>query len=287
MHYLNYEENRRHGSDIFPMEFYAVDETHPRYAMPYHWHSETELLYIRKGTFKLSLDGSDILLQEGELCYIPSGTLHGGEPINCAYECIDFRISSLLQQAPVIRRYLRTMENETAQIQNRFSKEQPGVLKCASRLFAAARQKKSGWELLVLSGLYDFYGTVFQKGYLQENAPANEKRLRISQIKSAIEFISGNYQEQISLEVLAQISGFSPKYFCKYFRVVTGRTPIDYVNYYRIDRACYLLEQRQFTVTEVAALCGFNDISYFIRCFKKYKACTPHQYVKQLLPING
>ena len=280
MHYLNYNERKQHGSDTFPLEFYAVDPQHPRYAMPYHWHSETELLYIRKGSFKLSLNGKEVLLREGELCYIPGGALHGGEPQNCTYECIDFNISALLHQTPIARKYLNILENEDSQIQNVFTKEQPGILKCASRLFAAARHRKQGWELLVLSGLYDFYGTALQMEYIQ-SAGKKESPTRISQIKSAIEYISSNYQEQILLDDLARISGFSAKYFCKYFRVVTGKTPIDYVNFYRIDVACYLLERKTFSITEVANQCGFNDISYFIRCFRKYKNCTPYQYAKQ------
>ena len=286
MHYLKYNEHKQHGSDTFPLEFYAVDLQHPRYAMPYHWHSEAELLYIRKGEFHLSLNGKEILLGEGELCYIPGGALHGGEPVNCAYECIDFNISSLLHQTPVVRKYLNVLESEGYQIQTVFNKEQPGILKCASRLFAAARCKKQGWELLVLSGLYDFYGTVLQKEYLSRAGQKKESHSRISQIKAAIDYIASNYQEQILLEDLARISGLSSKYFCKYFRVVTGKTPIDYVNFYRIDVACYLLEQRKFSITEVANQCGFNDISYFIRCFKKYKDCTPYQYARQQLPSN-
>lgn len=287
MHYLNYNEHKQHGSDTFPLEFYRVDPQHPRYAMPYHWHSETELLYIRKGEFQLSLNGKEILLQEGELCYIPGGALHGGEPINCTYECIDFNISALLHQTPIARKYLNILENESSQIQNVFTREQPGILKCASRLFAAARYKKQGWELLVLSGLYDFYGTALQMEYRSQTSGKKESPTRISQIKAAIEHISSNYQEQILLDDLARISGLSAKYFCKYFRIVTGKTPIDYVNYYRIDVACYLLEQRNLSITEVANQCGFNDISYFIRCFKKYKDCTPYQYAKLQQSANS
>ena len=282
MHYINYEEHRRHGTEDFPMEFYSVDAQHPRYNMPYHWHKETELLYILEGEVVVSLNGTEHHLKEGELCYIPGGMLHACKPSNCAYECIDFDLNTLLQQTRLIRHYLRKMENEYSTIQTLFTHEQPGVLKCAARLFAAARTRQEGWELLVLAGLFDFFGTVMQQHYYSDCRLTKNRQQRVQQIKTAMEYIELNYQKNISLDDLARTTGLSSKYFCRYFRTITNRTPIDYLNYYRVERACYLLDQQRHTITEVAYDCGFNDISYFIRCFKKYKGTTPLQYTKQI-----
>ena len=282
MHYFNYEENRRHGTDEFPLQFYAVDEQHPRYNMHYHWHRENEQLYVRRGEFRLSLNGTECCLRAGELCYSPGGMLHGGSPINCVYECIDFEIGTLLQQSHLVRRFLRHMEGNQTEIQTLFTAAQPGILKCASRLFAAARTQKDGWELLVLAGLFDFYGTVIQQHYYRDVPLGKKRNEKVQQVKAALEYIEANYQRQITLDDLAHIVGLSSKYFCRYFRLITNRTPVDYLNYYRIERACYLLYQQQNTVTEIAYDCGFNDISYFIRCFKKYKGVTPYQYTKDL-----
>lgn len=268
------------------MEFYSVDEHHPRYNMPYHWHMETELLYILSGEFCLSLNGTEYCLREGELCYIPGGVLHGGEPTNCNYECIDFDIGALLQQTQLVRHNLRKIENENTQIQTVFTRTEAGVLKCVSRLFAAARTQQDGWELLVLAGLFDFFGTVIQQHYYKNTQTTKNRQQKVQQIKAAIEYIELNYHRPISLDELANTTGLSSKYFCRYFRLIIGRTPIDYLNYYRIERACYLLDQQQSTVTEAAYDCGFNDISYFIRMFKKYKDITPYQYVKNAKVSN-
>lgn len=281
MHYLNYEENRIHGSDAFPLEYYAVDARHPRYTMPHHWHSEAELLYIRRGSFCLSLEGTEKLLQPGELCYIPGGALHGGEPRNCDYECIDFNPAALLGQTHAARHCLKQIENQDTQIWNVFGREQPEILQCVQRLFAAARQKEDGWEMLVLAGLHCFYGTVAEKRYYSHVIKTPGQKGRTDLMKLAVEYITANYREPITLADLARVTGLSSKYFCRYFRAATGKTLIDYVNFYRVDRACFLLEQNIYTVTEVAAQCGFNDLSYFIRCFRKYKDCTPYSYLRQ------
>lgn len=287
MHYLNYEERRKHGTDAFPLEFYSVDEMHPRYSMPFHWHNETELLYVLKGEFKVFLDRSEFHLRQGDLCYIPSGMMHGGEGVNCVYECIDFDANKFMQQPPLVRRYLSILEGKDYQIQNLFNREQPGILKCAARMFSAARNQEEGWEMLVLAGLYDFFGTVVQKGYRVPVQKEKSDRTNILQINAAIEYITYHYKEPILLDDLARVAALSPKYFCKYFHVVTGKTPIAYLNYYRVERACFLLEQRGSTVTEVAMECGFNDVSYFIRCFKKQKGITPYQYIKKMQNRNN
>lgn len=275
------EELCRRGTDDFPFEHYWVDKTHPRYNMPHHWHSEAELMYVRKGRFLLSLNGKEYTLQEGNLCYISEGTLHGGIPQQqCVYECLTFNSNTLLNHTHLVGNYLKDVENSHTLIQPVFTLAQPGILKCASRLFAAARAKEPGWELLALAGLYDFYGTVIQQNYREQTASDAAIYQRVRQIKMALEFIEQNYQRPITLEQLAQASGLSPKYFCRYFRNILQRTPIDYLNYYRVERACFLLEVEKLSVTDVAYACGYNDSSYFVRCFKRYKGVTPNQYAK-------
>lgn len=274
-----FKENRQHGTDDFPLEYYLVDNTHPRYRMSHHWHSETELLYIQKGRFLLSLEGKEYTLEEGDLCYISAGALHGGLPQDCVYECLCFNSSTLLRNSHLVSKYLEDLEASQALIQPVFTRVQPGILKCASRLFAAVRSKKSGWELLALAGLYDFFGTVIQQNY--RSAPLDSAAFRrLQQIKMALEFIEQNYQKSITLEQLAHVSNLSAKYFCRYFRNILQRTPIDYLNYYRVEQACFLLEENKLSITEVAYACGYNDSSYFVRCFKKHKGITPNQYAK-------
>ncbi len=287
MLHKGFRENRQHGTDDFPLEYYLADNSHPRYKMAHHWHSETELLYIQKGRFLLSLNGKEYVLEEGDLCYISEGALHGGLPQDCVYECLCFNSNALLKHSNLVSDYLKDVENSRALILPVFTRRQPGILKCASRMFAAVRSKKSGWELLALAGLYDFYGTVIQQDY-RETPPDSTVFQRLRQIKMALEFIEQNYQKPITLEQLAHVSGLSAKYFCRYFRNILNKTPIDYLNYYRVERACFLLEDNKLSVTDVAYACGYNDSSYFVRCFKKYKGITPNQYAKlsQFQKIN-
>ena len=71
---------------------------------------------------------------------------------------------------------------------------------------------------------------------------------------------------------------FSPKYFCRCFRAILHRSPIDYLNHYRIECASHFLTASDMTVAEIAQRCGYNDSSFFIKQFRKYKNTTPKQY---------
>jgi AraC-like DNA-binding protein len=283
-----YKESSRHGTDEFPLGYYLVDHTHPRYQMPLHWHSETELLYVQKGQFLLRLNDKEYTLEEGDLCYIASSTLHGGVPQDCIYECICFNTDALLKHSSLIHSYLKDVEASHALIQPVFTKMHPEISKCAHRLFGVVRSMSPGWELLALSGLYDFYGTVIQQDYREKPSDTVAFR-RMQQIKLALEYIEKNYQNHITLEQLAQVSGLSPKYFCRYFRSILQKTPIDYLNHFRMVHARYLLEFGDHSIAEVASACGYADRSYFVRSFKKYTGLTPNQYTKlsQYQKLNG
>ena len=68
----------------------------------------------------------------------------------------------------------------------------------------------------------------------------------------------------------------------RFFKELVGKTPIDYLNFYRIERACEMLISGEKNITETAFECGFNDISYFIKTFKKYKGIPPKQYISSI-----
>ncbi len=117
----------------------------------------------------------------------------------------------------------------------------------------------------------------------EENTYKNVSANRLASIKKALACISENYAEPINLDTLSQAAGMNPKYFCRHFKSVTGRTPIDYLNFYRIECACELLATKDISISEAAFSCGFNDESYFIKTFHKYKGTTPKQFIKAAL----
>jgi AraC-like DNA-binding protein len=79
---------------------------------------------------------------------------------------------------------------------------------------------------------------------------------------------------------MAKAAGMSSKYFCYFFKEMTGKTPVEYLNGFRVEKASRKLLYSDLSVTEIAYLCGFNDLSYFIKTFKRQKGVSPAKFRK-------
>ena len=284
MHYLDYNEKINHGTPDFPIAFYHVDERHPRYNMPFHWHKEMELIRVLEGSICISLDSVFLTARAGVLILIEEGVIHGGTPEHCVYECAVFDLN-LLSHTDACKRYIRLITRKQIRLYNYFQADAPEsapLQEAGNRLFSALRFPHAGSEMLTLGALYEFFGRLFEAEQYSQ-LPEGEENLRrkMDALKPVLEYIDANYASPITLADLSRLAGMSPKYFCRFFRAAVHRTPMDYLNYYRIERACCLLGSTDLPVTEAAYRCGFNDSSYFVKTFRKYMGVTPGVYSRR------
>lgn len=278
MHYLEYNEQIQHRTGDLPMAHYYVDEHHPRYHMRVHWHRETELLWVRRGALHLYVDNAPVPLHAGDLLVVGEGALHGGEPDDAVYECVVLDPYALLMHIEPCKNALRTIAGKTM----RFSREaicaDPGFDCAVEDLFACVRAGLQGRELKVVGTLYRVFGYLCDHPDAALETDSSRAGVKAEQLKPALEYIERNYGGHISLETLARQTGMSPKYFCRCFRAIVHRSPIDYLNHYRIECASFFLTASDMSIAEIAQRCGYNDSSFFIKQFRRYKNTTPRQY---------
>lgn len=94
-------------------------------------------------------------------------------------------------------------------------------------------------------------------------------------------YIIDNIHQEISLDKAASIANLSKPAFCRYFKKRANKTFIQFLNEIRIGQACRLLVNENFSVAEICFSCGFVNISYFIKQFKKVTGYTPLGYRKK------
>ena len=280
----NYDQNedRLRGTYEFPFEFHHITSSHPRYVMSYHWHVEYEVIRILKGSLLVTLDKKNLQANAGDVIFIHSGILHSGIPDHCVYQCIVFDMNHFLSLNAAGNAYIPRIIHQDIMIFHHFSDKQPEILRCINSLFDSMEQKNEGYEMIVLGQFYHFFGLIFGNNYYLESSSQPRKDYkRILQLKNVVKFIEKNYTRPLTLQELSASVSMSPKYFCRFFSEMTHQTPMDYLNRQRIAKACLQLDTTDDSITDVAYSNGFNDLSYFIRTFKKYKGITPGKYKKR------
>lgn len=260
---LFYEEEKR-GTPDFPIEFYNVGSSHPRYRMRTQWHNDIEIDRVTSGKLTIRLNDKQFVMEAGDCVVIPGGVVHSAEGDDCAYECIVFS-PSVLYATQKLRSSIRANLKKPV-----FLTDDENV----NELFADI--KKDNCDFGVVGSLY----SVIQKALSgQKTSAVNGTEYGVERIKPAISFIEENYMRDISLSELAQTCSMSPNYFCRFFREVTGQTAGKYITASRIEAACEKLVGGM-SVTECAFACGFNDVSYFSRVFRNEMSISPKKYIK-------
>jgi AraC-like DNA-binding protein len=102
-----------------------------------------------------------------------------------------------------------------------------------------------------------------------------------------LNYIKENYHERICIDDLANVVNLTRYHFGRFFKSLTGQTPIDYINYFRINQAVRLLEDENRKIMDIALEVGFDNFSYFIERFKIYKKCTPSEYRKSVFQARS
>ncbi|WP_299555374.1 AraC family transcriptional regulator [Seonamhaeicola sp.] len=120
-----------------------------------------------------------------------------------------------------------------------------------------------------------------EKGNLYQYSEKPDPR-----IKNILEFVEENYQRKIRIEELATITYLTDGAFCKYFKKQFKRSFTNYLNEFRIRKVCVLLQETNNKLLDIALNCGYENMSFFHRQFKKYIKMTPLEYKKKLYATN-
>ena len=277
---LDYNERVAHEMNNIPVSYYYVDQKHPAYHAPLHWHRPSEIVRVLSGKLKMYLDGKKILVEPGDILFINQEIIHGFFPLNCVYEIINFDADEILLRTSLCKDALRIFTNSHVSVLPFHPTEDAAIHHIATQLFTFAATETKDHDLLVLGALFELLGTIYAKHHYTENYKSSTNA---KLFKPLLEFIEKSYMKPITLLDMAQVSGMSTSHFSVLFREFFRQTPMDYLNSYRIERACLFLINSELPVTEVAYRCGFNDSAYFVKVFKKYKTLTPKKYRSALV----
>lgn len=139
------------------------------------------------------------------------------------------------------------------------------------KIFAVWVAKHDGFYFECISILYKIFSELQKDNYIPKN--------QYEKIEPAISYIENHFLDaKISVELLAGLCNISVSYLKKLFVKKFGVPPIKYIIRLKINYACDLLRTDLYKVTQIAEMCGFNNIHFFSRQFREYTSLTPTEF---------
>lgn len=262
---INYELHI-HDDPSFPIIFH-LDFMERNANFLTHWHESIEILYIVKGSITVLADANRTTAKKGQIVIINSNNIHHIKSLDevSEYYCliIDKKLceeSGLYIEEIVFRKLIVDKEAlaKFIKIKNEFI------------------SKSALYKYAVKSAITDFLIHLY-RGYILSESPLSNKsqNIKTEMVKRTIKYIQDNYNKGISTSDIAEKVGLSRSYFCNVFKETTGYATVHYINYIRCYNAKKLFQIGNYTVSEVALLCGFDNSSYFSKTYKKHMGCLP------------
>lgn len=270
------KEKVNHGTKEFPIKVYRANGL----MASYHWHEEHEFIYITSGSACIRIGVNTLELKEGECAFVKANALHSistEDNAHFGFYAVVFHPALIFSDIDICNKYLSPLY----EINNRFSPSgsENFVIETIKTLCQVYDTKTFAYELKIKSLLYSIFSHIFEYGLFHMEDNFNNKKAT-DKLEKVIKYIHANCLSYITVEELATISGYSVSHFTRFFKELTGKTPIEYINRQRIYCACEMLKNTNLSVLEISLACGFEHVGYFIKAFKKYTDYTPLRYKK-------
>jgi AraC-like DNA-binding protein len=260
-------------------------EPRPHKLPKWHFHPEIELVYIKGGHGKRHIGSHVSYFENGDLILIGSNLPHLGFTDRLTAH----QNETVIQVLPelLVPGFLELPE--MAAIRRLFERARVGMY------FTGKTKYEQGERLEGLKDLPPFerllelldifqqlaqseeYESLNVAGFVDEVGAHHQERFRIIQ-----HFVATHYQEPVSLKEVSKEVNMTVPAFCRYFKKISGKTFVRYLNEYRVTHACKLLSEEHGTVAEVAFDSGFNSLSQFNRLFKSVTGKSPTAYRAEL-----
>lgn len=159
--------------------------------------------------------------------------------------------------------------------------EQPPQLLPALKRFMIEADSGTEGSSAVLEALGVEVCHILIRGILNRSWPQDRISARI-EIDRAVEFIHSNFDKKITIKDLSAAAHISVTHFTRVFKNEIGKTPMEYLNKIRLERAKRLMLAGDKSVTEIAFKCGFSSPSYLSARFRKSYRISPTDYLKGL-----
>lgn len=274
-------------SNLFKVEFQNTSEV---FDYPWHYHPELEITYILNGKGVRYVGNTIENFYEDDLVLLGSNLPHAWNHTADPSQQV-IAIVIYLKEEFLDKTWMQSIEFET--VRKLLEAMRKGIkidTQVASRLkpkFIDLLNASSFERLMILLQILQELSLNTEFRYLCEqefmvDLNFNDKE----RINAVYKYIQTNYKQQISLADIASKLNMTEEYFSRFFSKTMKKPFFEFLNEYKINRACKLLIETDKQVSEVCYASGFESLPFFYRQFKKFKNCQPKNYRQDYQKIS-
>lgn len=278
------KEKKVHGDAVFPLSIYSLTYHRTETIIDCHWHDEWEFILLTEGRAVFQIDTECFEVEKGQAVFVGSGQIHTGlaQAETCVFSAIVFHPDLLGSSTldAVQYKFLDPFMQKKFQPPAYITDTSPWgrtILEKLPEIIDHYEQKSPTYELITKGDLYLILAALIA-GNSASNPSVPPDNYKTEKLKQVIHYIQQNYDQKITIRDLAGLVHMSEGYFYRFFRRLTRQTPVEYINYYRVQKAAGLLRDGDQKIAEIALDLGFDNFSYFSSLFKKYMKQTPWEY---------
>ncbi len=260
-----------------------------------HWHNSLEILYFFKDGVVIIINGEEYHPKIGDIILIDAFDIHinTNETPDAQYvflidpSLMPINVGTQIQFPKLYEK--KWLKKDS--FYEPFRKIIANRLERVMELFQTSNN-----DNISKLNYYELYSEIFMlfaklEDYLESSDSNYVKNVEESAhqrelLKKIYSFVSYNYHVDISLKEISELVGFTENYFCKFFKLSTNQTFLEFLNGYRCQMARNLMETTGETITTIALDCGFSSVSYFSKVFSKIYKINPRNYRNNFSPMQ-
>ena len=281
--YFELKENKPHGTKNDPFSTYHIKNAGRSFQIPVHWHDELEIIYVKSGCLTVSISGESYIGNAGDVFVVSPGNLHlmGAQTGTVDYftflfplKYISFRTDDMLND-----KLLEPLNSGQLMISPRVRGTAKELCEQLIAIYVAKNnesESKITAQIKTKIILLQFILEMWKQGFVIENDTSGRNTVE----KEMVSYVQQNFTGKISLKEFGEQFHLSEKYISRYFKEHFHIALSHYVTYLRLEHAKQLLQDTDIPITEVAMQSGYQNVSYFIRSFKKAYGVSPLKYKK-------
>ena len=253
-----------------------------------HWHEDIEWLLVRSGQINYYINGKRVFLNEGEAIMVNSRQMHYGYSENgqdCDFVCIICHPKIFTANSVLYQSYIAPVLSNPSLEYLHLTPDHPGDGEAIQILFQVLQLKKShpdAYEIEAAALLSLLWCRLLRTHPMMPDASFSKPQdpdLLVQ--RDMVSYIYSHYSESINLDEIASAGKVCRNKCCQIFRRYLNQSPIDFLNHYRLEVSCHLLNSTKLSIAEICTACGFNHQSYYSKIFQRTYGCTPREFRKR------